>query len=143
MKCPDPEQSIGFLIYEVSRLIRRDFDGRVQSLGLTQVQWRAIVHIARQEGCNQTALAETLEIKPITLTRLLDRLVEAGWVVRQPDLKDRRAMQLYLTEQARPLLQTMQQKSTQTRQRAMQGVSDEEFVMLLATLKKMKNNLST
>lgn len=143
MKCPDPEQSIGFLIYEVSRLIRRDFDGRVQSLGLTQVQWRAIVHIARQEGCNQTALAETLEIKPITLTRLLDRLVEAGWVVRQPDLKDRRAMQLYLTEQARPLLQTMQEKSTQTRQRAMQGVSDEEFVMLLATLKKMKNNLST
>lgn len=142
MKSIDPEKSIGFLIYEVSRLMRRDFDARVQSLGLTQVQWRAIAHIARQEGCNQTVLADVLEVKPITLTRLIDRLVEAGWIVRQPDQRDRRAMQLYLTEKARPLLKTMLEKSLQTRAKALQGVSEDEFASLFNTLKKMKTNLN-
>ncbi len=143
MKCLDPEKSIGFLLYEVSRLIRRDFDERVRLLGLTQVQWRAIAHIARQEGCRQTVLAEILEIRPITLTRLLDRLVEAGWVVRTPDPDDRRATQLRLTEKARPLLETMQEKSLETRERALQDVSGEEFALLFNALKKIKSNLSS
>ncbi len=142
MKYLDPEKSIGFLIYEVSRLMRRDFDARVQSLGLTQIQWRAIVHIARQEGCNQVSLADQLEVKPITLTRLVDRLVESGWVVRQPDPKDRRAVQLHLTEKSRPLLKIMQEKSLETRATALQGVSEDEFAVLFATLKKMKANFS-
>ncbi len=122
--------------------MRRDFDARVQSLGLTQVQWRAIVHIARQEGCNQTILADQLEVKPITLTRLIDRLVEAEWIVRQPDPNDRRAVQLRLTEKARPLLKTLQEKSLLTRAAALQGVSEDEFEVLFNTLKKMKSNLS-
>lgn len=142
MKNLDPEKSIGFLIYEVSRLMRRDFDERVQSLGLTQIQWRAIVHIARQEGCNQATLAAQLEVKPITLTRLIDRLVEAGWVVREPDLQDRRAVRLHLTEKVRPLLNIMLEKSLQTRAIGLQGVSEEEFTVLFSTLKKMKANFS-
>ncbi len=143
MKSLDPEKSIGFLLYEVSRLIRRDFDQRVQFLGLTQVQWRAIAHIARQEGCRQAVLAEILEIRPITLTRLVDRLVEAGWVVRMPDPDDRRATQLHLTEKARPLLETMQEKSLETRQRALQDIASEEFTVLFNTLQKIKSNLSS
>ncbi len=142
MKYFDPEKSIGFLIYDVSRLMRRDFDRRVQALGLTQIQWRAIAHIARQEGCNQATLADQLEVKPITLTRLVDRLVESGWVVRQPDPKDRRAVQLHLTEISRPLLETMQEKSLQTRAQALLGVGEDEFTVLFNTLKKMKSNLS-
>ena len=142
MKCIDPEKSIGFLLYEVSRLMRRDFDGRVKSLGLTQVQWRAIVHIARQEGCNQTVLADQLEIKPITLTRLIDRLEKAGWVVRKPDPKDRRAVELHLTEKCRPLLNTMQEEFKLTKARALQGISEDEFAALLETLIKMKYNFN-
>jgi len=142
MSCSDPEKSMGFLIYEVSRLMRRDFDNRVQPLGMTQIQWRAIAHIARQEGCNQATLADQLEVKPITLTRLVDRLVESGWVVRQPDPKDRRAVQLHLTEKSRPLLQTMQELSLQTRAEALQGISEEEFAVFFNTLKKIKLNLS-
>ncbi len=142
MKNYNPEKSVGFLIYEVSRLMRRDFDARVQTLGLTTVQWRAIAHLARQEGCNQTVLAEQLEVKPITLTRLLDRLVESGWIVRQPDPKDRRAVQLHLTEKARPLIKTMQEKSLLTRAAALQGVSEDDFEVLFTTLKKMKSNFS-
>jgi DNA-binding MarR family transcriptional regulator len=142
MKNDDPQKSIGFLVYELSRLMRRDFDSRVQPLGLTQIQWRAIAHIARQEGCNQATLAEQLEVRPITLTRLVDRLVDSGWVVRQPDPNDRRAVRLLLTEKARPLLQTMQELSQQTREKALRGISSEEFSILFNTLKTMKNNLS-
>jgi MarR family transcriptional regulator, transcriptional regulator for hemolysin len=142
MKIFDPEKSIGFLIYDVSRLMRRNFDAQVKPLGLTQIQWRAIAHITRQEGCNQATLADQLEIKPITLTRLIDRLVEAGWVTRQPDPKDRRAVQIHLTEKSRPLLQTMQEKSLQTRAEALQEISDDDFEVLFRTLKKMKSNLS-
>jgi len=142
MKSSHPEKSIGFLIYEVSRLMRRDFDQRVQALGLTQAQWRAIAHIAHQEGCKQATLAELLEIKPITVTRLIDRLVDAGWVTRVPDPDDRRAIQLHLTQKVRPLLDTMQEKALQTRQKALQDIGTEEFDVLFATLKTMKNNLS-
>lgn len=142
MKCNDPEKSIGFLIYEVSRLMRRDFDKRVRPLGLTQVQWRAIAHIARQEGCRQAILAELLEIKPITLTRLIDRLADAGWVARLPDPDDRRAIQLHLTQKARPLIETMQEKALETREKALHDIETEEFDILFMALKKMKTNLS-
>ena len=138
----NPEKSIGFLIYEVSRLMRRDFDTRVQTIGLTTAQWRALAHIASREGCRQSTTAEILEIKPITLTRLIDRLEEAGWVERKPDAHDRRAVQLHLTEQARPLLKTMQEKSAQTRARALEGITDEEVTVLFDTLKRMKANLA-
>lgn len=142
MSSPDPEKSIGFLIYEISRLIRRDFACRVQPLGMTQIQWRAIAHIARQEGCSQATLACQLEVKPITLARLVDRLVESGWVVRQPNPHDRRAVQLHLTEKARPLLQTMQEVSLEIRTEALQGISEDESASLFNTLKKIKRNLS-
>lgn len=122
--------------------MRRDFDSRVQPLGLTQIQWRAIAHIARQEGCNQATLAEQLEIKPITLSRLIDRLAESGWIARQPDPNDRRAVQLRLTEKARPLLQTMEEMSRQTREEALRGVSAEQFTLLFDALRTMKSNLS-
>ena len=141
MKSCEPDKSLGFLIYEVSRLMRRDFNERVAELGLTQAQWRAIAHLSRQEGCNQAALAEQLEIKPITLTRLVDKLVESGWVVRLPDLQDRRAVRLHLTEKARPLIRVMEEKALETRGKALNGISEDEFQMIFASLQKMKKNL--
>ena len=100
----DPTRNLGFLVHEVARLMRRSFDRRVQSLGLTQAQWRALVHLSRCEGMNQAALAEILEIQPITLTRLLDKLQQSGWIERRQDQADRRMFRLYLTELAKPLL---------------------------------------
>ncbi len=138
----DPQNSVGFLLNDVARLMRRDFDARVESLGLTQSQWRAIAHIARLEGCNQVTLAEQLEIKPITLTRLIDRLSESGWVVRQPDPRDRRAIQLHLTDKSRPLITMMQEKALQTRAEALKGLSENECTALTRTLQIMKANLS-
>jgi MarR family transcriptional regulator, transcriptional regulator for hemolysin len=142
MKNTDPNQSIGFLIYDVSRLLRRNFHQRVQSLGLTQAQWRAITHIAHGEGCNQISLAEILEVKPITLSRLIDRLQASGWVERRTDPDDRRVMRLYLTEKARPLQEKMQELALQTRRQALADLSEEEYGQLFGILKKMKANLS-
>jgi MarR family transcriptional regulator, transcriptional regulator for hemolysin len=138
-----PEQSIGFLIYEVSRLIRKDFDKRVHALGLTQIQWRALAHIVRMEGCNQATLAEVLEIKPITLTRLIDRLQAAGLLERRPDPQDRRAVKLHLTEKCRPLIAVMQEKGMQTKAIALEGIEEEDRNTLLRILKHMKENLNT
>jgi MarR family transcriptional regulator for hemolysin len=142
MRNYDPEQSIGFAIYEVYRLMRKDLHARIGEEGLTQAQWRALAHLSRQEGCNQATLAEQLEIKPITLTRLIDKLVKKGWVERRPDPHDRRAVRLYLTAEAQPTLSILLAKAMQTRARAMANVDKQETVMLMTVLKKMKANLS-
>ncbi len=137
----DPTQSIGFLIYEVARLQRRDFNQRVQSLGLTQAQWRALAHIAYNEGCNQSTLAEILEVTPITLTRLLDRLQQAQWIERRNDPDDRRAMQLFICEKAWPLLYKMKELAMETRDRSFVGISAQHQQLLTEILRTMKKNL--
>ena len=141
MSCNNPDKSIGFLIYDVFRLLRRNFDQRVQPLGLTQAQWRAIAHIAHNEGCNQVTLAEILEVRPITLSRLLDRLETSGWVERRADPVDRRAVRLYLCEEAHPLLEKMESFAQRTRQQALEGMNMAEQKQLFSLLKKMKTNL--
>ncbi len=93
---PWTDRTLGFLVSDIARLLRRNMDRRLQSLGLTQAQWRAIVHLSRSEGMTQAMLAESLEIQPITLTRLIDRMESAGWVERRTHPLDRRAVQLYL-----------------------------------------------
>jgi MarR family transcriptional regulator for hemolysin len=136
------EKSIGFAVYEVYRQMRRDMQARMSEDSLTQAQWRALAHLALQEGCSQAVLAERLDIKPITLTRLIDKLAEAGWVKRQPDPEDRRAVRLYLTSKAQPSLEILQEKAMQTREKATRGLNPEEISALLATLKKIKENFS-
>lgn len=142
MKKIDPNSSIGILLYEVSRLLRRDFTSRVEELGLTQVQWRTLTYLRRDEGCNNTTLADYLEVRPITLTRVIDKLQEKGWVERRPHPLDRRATQLFLTDAVRPLLETMYEKSQETRASALQGFSEDEQGILLEYLRKMKSNLT-
>jgi MarR family transcriptional regulator for hemolysin len=137
-----PEQSIGFLLADVSRLLRRDFDRRVRSLELTQAQWRAIAHLARGDGIRQAALAESLEVKPITLTRLIDRLEAAGWVRRTADPEDRRASLLYLTPKAQPILDQMWARADEARADLLAGVPDSAQDLLVRTLVTMKQNLS-
>ena len=68
------KDTIGFLLNDAARLMRKDFERRTRSLGLTRAQWQALFHLARNEGCNQATLADLLEVEPITLARLVDRL---------------------------------------------------------------------
>src|SRR3954463_13030008 len=97
------EQSLGFLISDTARLMRRRFDQKARHLGLTRAQWQVLAHLARNEGINQVGLAELLDVEPITLCRQIDRMEEGGWVVRRPDPGDRRARLLFMTEKARPV----------------------------------------
>jgi MarR family transcriptional regulator for hemolysin len=137
----DLERSTGFLITDVSHLLRRSFNRRVQDLGLTQAQWRAIAYLARNPGMNQAALAESLEVQPITLARLVDRMQAAGWVERQTDPEDRRAVRLYLTEKSQPVLAEMHERASRMLEEALTGVPATARKQLIEALCKMKKNL--
>lgn len=141
MNTEDPTRRLGFLLHEVSRLMRRNFDRQVKPLGLTQAQWRTLAHLARNEGITQVMLAEILEIRPMTLARLIDRLQAAGWVERRPDPADRRAHRLFLTGQAAPMLQKMDALAHRTREEAIAGLSVGERQQLIDVLCAIKSNL--
>jgi DNA-binding MarR family transcriptional regulator len=142
MPTPITDRTLGFLVADLARLLRRNMDRRLQSLGLTQAQWRAIVHLSRTEGMTQAALAESLEIQPITLTRLIDRMQSAGWVERRTHPADRRAVQLYLTAQSQPILDEMHARAADTLNDATRGVSPRAQRRLVATLEHIKHNLN-
>ncbi len=137
----DPLLNLGFLLHEVTRLMRRNLDRRVRHLGLTQAQWRALSYLARHEGVSQTALADLLEVRPITLGRLVDRMQESGWVVRESDPTDRRACRLRLTERAQPLLEEVRALAAQTRAEATAGIPAAARRQLIDALSLMKHNL--
>ena len=138
---PWTDRTLGFLVADISRLLRRNMDRRLQSLGLTQAQWRAIVYLSRSEGMTQVALAESLEIQPITVTRLVDRMESAGWVERRTHPLDRRAVQLYLTQQSQPILEEMHARAADTLNDATRGVAAKAQRQLVATLEQIKQNL--
>lgn len=135
-------RSLGFLLGDVSRLIRMRFDARAEQLGLTRAQWRVLAQLRRREGINQSALAEILEIEPITLVRHIDRLVAKELVERRPDPNDRRAWKLYLKEEVQPILDRLRRVSEQTREDALAGIPADQREQLIDNLLVMKANLT-
>jgi MarR family transcriptional regulator for hemolysin len=136
------KDTIGFLLNDAARLMRKDFERRTRSLGLTRAQWQALFHLARNEGCNQATLADLLEVEPITLARLVDRLEAGGLVERRPDPGDRRARLLFLGERAHPLLEQLRALGAETREIALAGIAEDERSLLMTLLTKMRANLA-
>jgi DNA-binding MarR family transcriptional regulator len=134
-------RSLGFLLADVSRLVRRRFDQRASGLGLTRAQWRVLAQLRRREGINQTALAEILEIEPITLGRHIDRLVEKGFVERRPDPADRRAWRLHLRSEVQPVLDRLREMSGLTSREALAGISEADRDRLIELLLIIKGNM--
>jgi DNA-binding MarR family transcriptional regulator len=134
--------TFGFLLHDTARLLRRAFERRAKGTGLTRAQWAVLAYVARNEGSSQTALADMLDIEPITLVRLLDKLEAAGLVERRPDPADRRVRRLYLTPATGPLLEQMQELAAATREIALAGLSAAERQQLTDLLMKVRNNLS-
>lgn len=126
---------------EVARLIRGDFKRRAQHLGLTQPQWRVLISLSKWPGVNQVTLAEILEVHPVTVTQIVDRLVKAGWVRREPHASDRRAVSLHLTESAGPLLLDLNVVANQVREAALAGLDRSERSQLESLLLRIKRNL--
>ena len=138
----DPERSFGFLLHDVSRLLRKRFDRRARTIGLTRAQWFVMAHLARNEGLNQSALADILEIEPITLVHQLDRLENAGWIERRLDANDRRVRLLYLKDLGRTILGKLQKLGLETKAEAVSGLTVTEQDALIDALTKIKTNLS-
>lgn len=133
--------SLGFLISDVSRLMRRRFDERARQLGATRAQWRTLTMLSRNEGLNQGALAELLEVEAITLCRMIDRLEESGLVERRRDPADRRAWRLYLTEKSKPMLADLKATADDLFEQVLDGMDADARDALAASLNLLRANL--
>jgi DNA-binding MarR family transcriptional regulator len=142
-----PAKGVGLLIHDVARLLRRRIDQRAQAVGLTSAQWRVLSVVARaefrnEEAPNQAAIAEQMDLEPITLSRLIDRMEAAKLIERRPDPGDRRAYRLYLQEPARPLVARFRDVATGCMTDALIGVSDAELDVVTEILSRVRNNLT-
>ena len=135
-------ESLGFLVSDVARLMRRAFERSLEGSALTLAQARALVHIARNQDIRQVELAELLEVQPMTLARLIDRLAAAGLVERRADPDDRRAYRIHLTPAAAPQLAAIEQVAGVVRRQAAHGLEKHEVATLLEALRKMRGALS-
>lgn len=142
MSVLDAQTNAGFLIHDVSRMMRGWFDEHAQDLGLTRAQWRVLVHLAAREGVNQRELAEILELDTVTLGRHIDRLERDNWLERRPDPKDRRAWLLHLLPAARPILDQMESLAERTMTLALDGLSPEERAQFISVLTRIKGNFA-
>ena len=142
MTDPDLDTSFGFLLHDIARLMRKRFDQRARSLGLTRAQWQLLAHLARHEGINQAGLADLLEIRPMTLVRQIDRMQEAGWIERRPDPTDRRARRLFLTDKARPVLGRIWDVATETQDQVLAALSPDESEQLIDLLRRVHGALA-
>lgn len=136
-------ETIGFQLSDISRMLRRRFDERARLIGVTRTQWRALKILSRNEGLNQGGLAELLEVEPITLCRMIDRLEDAGLVERRRDPDDRRAWRIFLTEKARPLLEQLHRIGEEVLELALQGIDQSSLDAMQATLLRIRENIST
>ncbi len=136
------DRSFGFLLHDIARLMRKRYEQRARPFGLTRAQWQTLAHLQRREGINQSGLAELLELEPITVARLIDRMEEAGLVERRDDPGDRRAHLLYLTERARPLIGQCRALATAVIDEAFTGIADDERERVIDLLVRVRGNLS-
>ena len=134
--------TLGFLLHEVARLLRKRFEQISRECGLTRSQWQALAYLAQNEGINQSGLAELLDVEPITLSRILDKLEACELIERHPHPSDRRVRILRLTPAARLKLMQARKLGEIARCEALTGLSEAEGFRLLETLKVLKFNLT-
>ncbi|HEY7872490.1 MAG TPA: MarR family transcriptional regulator [Rudaea sp.] len=139
---PAEKISFGVLVTDVTRLMRKHFDRRAVRFNLTRAQWRALKRLHRGEGMRQNELAEQLEMEPIAIGRVIDRLQKAGFVERRADPADRRAWRLYLMPRAHGVVGDMEQISTELFRKAQRGISAADMKAMMGMLTRMKDNLN-
>jgi len=134
-------REIGVSLNDVARMLRTFADQKARQFGISRAQWIVLMRLDRSEGLKQSELAEMLDLQPISLTRLLDRLAESGLIERRPDPHDRRANRLYLTSAARPLLKQLASLGEDLMETVLQNVDATSQERLLRDLGIMKDNL--
>ena len=137
-----PAPTLGFLLHDSARLMRKRFEQRARALGLSRSQWQLLAALTRNEGVQQSVLADLLDIEPITLGRLVDRCQKAGLIERRPDARDRRVWRLFLTPAAHPVLEVMQRIGAATREETLAGLSGADRDALMRILTTVRSNLA-
>jgi MarR family transcriptional regulator for hemolysin len=133
---------LGFLIHDVQRLMRKRFETRASGLGLSSAQWRLMVRVAKEAGISQARLAELLEIEPISVSRLVDRMEEGGWIERRPDATDRRVRMIFPTAKASAAYAEVKGLAGEVYEESLVGVSLEDRRVLIRSLDAMAQNLA-
>jgi MarR family transcriptional regulator for hemolysin len=135
------KQEIAILLSDVARLLRTCADQRAGSIGMTRAQWAVLVRLERAEGLKQTELADMLDLQPISLTRLVDRLCDNGLIERRLDPRDRRAKRLFLTPAARPLIERLHVIGEDLMADVLDGIDGPTVEDLIGHLGRIKDNL--
>jgi MarR family transcriptional regulator for hemolysin len=134
-------REFAFLVNDVARLLRTYADQRARQFGMTRAQWAVLVRLEQNEGLKQAELAEMLDLQPITLTRLVDRLAVSGLIERRPDPDDRRAKRLYLTPQAHPLMTRLAELGTDMMGTVLEGFDIATIERMIVDLSRARENL--
>src|ERR1700732_1232316 len=130
-----------FTLGELQRLVRAYADKQAARYGITRAPWAVLTKVERPEVLKQTELAEQMEMQPITLTRLIDKLCDNGWIERRSDDTDRRVNRLYLLKAARPLLAKLAGLKSELTATALEGINPSDANRLLAQLETIKENV--
>src|SRR3984957_2977525 len=130
-----------FTLGELQRLVRAYADRQAARYGIPRAQWAVLAKVERFEGLKQSELAEQMEMQPITLTRLIDRLCDNGWIERRSDDSDRRVNRLYLRKAAKPLLAKLAGLKSELTATALEGINPSDANRLLGQLETIKENV--
>ncbi len=138
----DFQRDLLFLLHDVARLLRVDADKRARSHGMTRAQWGILIWLERQPGITQKELSELLEVEPITVARLIDRLEGRGMVERRPDPRDRRIWRLHLLDPAYILLFEINQQRGEMTRMVTDGIDEDTRNTMTEALLRMKTTLT-
>jgi MarR family transcriptional regulator, transcriptional regulator for hemolysin len=133
-------ETIPFEIGETAHALRKAFDRLATGLGVTRAQWKALFKLTRHPGLRQVELADMLELEPITLCRIVDRLEESGLVERVRDPDDRRAWRLHVTAQAQPLVVKLQAIGAELVEHAFAGIEPKDIEITRRVLAQAREN---
>lgn len=131
-----------YLLSDTARLLRRAFDARVSQLGMTSTQARLLLTLSRHEGENQASYAERLDVEPITLCRLIDRMAEGGMIERRTDPADRRAWRVHLTESSRRKVDEVRACLDGLEDEVLQGLDAGKVALLSGLLDTIRGNIA-
>jgi MarR family transcriptional regulator for hemolysin len=138
-----PSRELGFAMADVARMLRTYSDQRAGELNMTRAQWAVLTKLRRAEGATQRELADALDLAPITLARLVDKLAASGLVERRDDASDRRTNRLYLTPAATPILVRLDDLGEAVMARALNGLDEAAIATMRAGLERIRSNLKT